>query len=105
MISAGRPGAAGSASIADGPLRARHAAAASVNPAAAPAVTHPDSAPVVSAITAPAHACRSSGRHVEEAASAIASPTTSGRVPPPSEVTKPAALITRGTGIAVKAEL
>ncbi len=79
---------------------ATHAAAASVRPAAAPEVTHPASAPVASAISPPAQACRSSMRQLDCAASSMAARVRGLIAPPPRVVTKPAAEITRGMPIA-----
>ena len=76
------------------------AAAASVSPAAAPDVTQPASAPVASAISPPAHACRSSMRQLDCAASSIAARVRALIAPPPRVVTKPAAEMTRAIPIA-----
>ena len=70
-----------------------HAAAASVNPAAAPAVTYPASAPVTSARYRPAAACSSSMRTHCRAASAIAAATSGAIGMPLSRVSGPAALM------------
>ena len=96
-ISRAKPSACGSAAILPMFQRVILAAAASVNAAAAPVVTMPDSAPVIRAMVRLPAACSSAISTDCFAAAAIAATTSGAMRLPPKRVSVPAALILRFT--------